>query len=205
MAALAHGRPKISSSAATRFGYSTSTRTRIAWTWCLIRKKSDWCYGPNSKNAYSQGIKIEPDFLERSGYRLPTEAEWECACRAGAVTSRTYGGSVALLGKYSWYSQNSQDRAWPCGQVKPNDLGLFDLLGNVYEWCQDQLGSSPANDYAIAQLMANGSMVREKDPGLFRGGAFTDHAANVRSAYRNWVQPWNRSNNLGFRLARTCP
>jgi len=171
----------------------------------LIRKKSDWCYGPNSKNAYSQGIKIEPDFLERSGYRLPTEAEWECACRAGAVTSRTYGGSVALLGKYSWYSQNSQDRAWPCGQVKPNDLGLFDLLGNVYEWCQDQLGSSPANDYAIAQLMANGSMVREKDPGLFRGGAFTDHAANVRSAYRNWVQPWNRSNNLGFRLARTCP
>jgi eukaryotic-like serine/threonine-protein kinase len=93
----------------------------------------------------------------------------------------------------------------PGGQVKPNDLGLFDLLGNVYEWCQDQLGSSPANDYAIAQLMANGSMVREKDPGLFRGGAFTDHAANVRSAYRNWVQPWNRSNNLGFRLARTYP
>ena len=83
-------------------------------------------------------MKIVPDALERPGYRLPTEAEWEYACRAGAVTSRYYGRSVELLGKYAWYLQNSQDRAWPCGQLLPNELGLFDMLGNVYEWCQEQ-------------------------------------------------------------------
>ena len=89
-------------------------------------------------------MKTVPDFLDRSGYRLPTEAEWEYACRSGAVTSRYYGGSVELLGQYAWYNQNSKDRAWPCGLVKPNDLGLFDMLGNVYEWCQEQYEAIPA-------------------------------------------------------------
>ena len=84
-------------------------------------------------------MKIAADFRKRSGYRLPTEAEWEYVCRAGAVTSRYYGGSRRLLPRYAWYLQNSpKTQASPCGRLKPNELGLFDLLGNVYEWCQDQ-------------------------------------------------------------------
>src|SRR5271157_1205457 len=131
------------------------------------------CYEPNDEGEYAEGMKIVPDALEQPGYRLPTEAEWEYACRAGAVTSRYYGRSVELLGKYAWYSQNSQDRAWPCGQLLPNELGLFDMLGNVYEWCQEQYypypegeGNTTTDDMNI--LLS----IKERSPRLLRGGSF---------------------------------
>ena len=101
--------------------------------------KDQWCYLPNEDGAYDEGMTIPADVLKRTGYRLPTEAEWEYACRAGTITSRYYGLSIDLLGKYAWYQANSQDHAWPCGSLLPNDLGLFDMLGNVYEWCQDRV------------------------------------------------------------------
>ena len=75
--------------------------------------------------------------LERTGYRLPTEAEWEYACRSGTITSRYYGVSTDLLGKYAWYQANSREHAWPGGSLIPNESGLFDMLGNVVEWVQD--------------------------------------------------------------------
>ena len=100
--------------------------------------KEQWCYEPNEAGAYAEGMTIPADVLQRTGYRLPTEAEWEYACRAGAVTSRYYGARVDLLGAYAWYHANSQDHAWPCGSLFPNDLGLFDMLGNMYEWCQER-------------------------------------------------------------------
>src|SRR5208337_1606480 len=105
--------------------------------WLSRKENLPECYERNDEGQYADGMKIRADALQRTGYRLPTEAEWEYACRAGAVTSRYYGRSVELLGKYAWYLQDSQDRAWPCGQLLPNELGLFDMLGNVYEWCQE--------------------------------------------------------------------
>ena len=96
------------------------------------------CYEPNEEGEYAEGMKIRARRPERTGYRLPTEAEWEYACRAGAVTSRYYGRSVELLGQVCLVLSNSQDRARPCGRLLPNDLGLFDMLGNVCEWCQEQ-------------------------------------------------------------------
>ena len=89
------------------------------------------CYEPNPDGEYATGMKIKPDALRLGGYRLPTEAEWEYACRAGAGTSRFYGASPELLGRYAWYNANSQEQAWPCGSLQPNELGLFDMLGNV--------------------------------------------------------------------------
>ncbi len=97
------------------------------------------CYEPNPDGEYATGMKIKHDALRLGGYRLPTEAEWEYACRAGAGTSRFYGASPELLGRYAWYNANSQERAWPCGSLQPNEFGLFDMLGNVYEWCQEVL------------------------------------------------------------------
>ena len=165
--------------------------------------KAQWCYEPNPKGEYAEGMKVVPDALERSGYRLPTEAEWEYACRAGAVTSRYYGVSVELLGQYAWFSQNSRDRAWPCGQVKPNDLGLFDMLGNVFEWCLDEYGDYPSAQVTSVNDIINTSSHVNTNPRILRGGTFVDRPALVRSAVRDRLAPAYRYISLGFRPSRT--
>src|SRR5262249_45059949 len=100
--------------------------------------EDQWCYLRNDSEKYEKGMTVRPNYLSLRGYRLPTEAEWEYTCRAGAVTARFYGETDELLPKYAWYAKNSRDR-WlrPVGTLKPNDLGLFDMHGNDYEWCQD--------------------------------------------------------------------
>jgi formylglycine-generating enzyme required for sulfatase activity len=100
--------------------------------------REEWCYRPNKADRYDDGMRLAPGYLAKRGYRLPTEAEWECACRAGAVTSRYYGEAEDLLKEYAWYSKTAGDGGVQAGGLlKPNDLGLFDLYGNVAEWVQD--------------------------------------------------------------------
>jgi formylglycine-generating enzyme required for sulfatase activity len=160
--------------------------------------KDQWCYVPNERGEYDKGMTIPANALERKGYRLPTEAEWEFACRAGALTSRYYGLSVELLGKYAWYLANSKERAWPCGLAVPNDLGLFDMLGNVYEWCQERYTS-----YQPGRAESSRDDIMDDTPRLLRGGSFGPRPAVVRSALRSWVAPSGRFIVNGFRLART--
>jgi formylglycine-generating enzyme required for sulfatase activity len=110
--------------------------------------ESEWCYVPvrdpgRTNPEYKVGMKLAANYLKRSGYRLPTEAEMEFATRAGSVTSRCYGETEELLPKYAWYNKNGQDRAWPVGSKKPNDLGLFDVHGNVFTWCQERFKAYP--------------------------------------------------------------
>ncbi|MFI5461423.1 MAG: formylglycine-generating enzyme family protein, partial [Isosphaerales bacterium] len=104
--------------------------------------KDQWCYLPNERGEYDAGMTIPADVLQRTGYRLPTEAEWEFACRSGTVTSRYFGLSIELLGKYAWSQANSREHAWSCGSLLPNDLGLFDMLGNEFEWVHDSMQHS---------------------------------------------------------------
>src|SRR5207245_3936582 len=99
---------------------------------------TEWCYEANAAGKYAEGMKLAANYLKRTGYRLATEAEWEYACRAGAVTSRSYGEAEDLLGKCAWYLGNSKERTWPVGRLKPNDLGLFDMHGNIWTWCQER-------------------------------------------------------------------
>jgi formylglycine-generating enzyme required for sulfatase activity len=157
------------------------------------------CYLPNPSGAYDEGMSIPADVLKRTGYRLPTEAEWEYACRSGAITGRYYGETTDLLGKHSWYQANSGEHAWSCGGLIPNDLGLFDMLGNVYEWVQDRSGgrTTIVDDISILELLS------EKNPRLLRGGSFTNQPAEVRSALRDGIAPSHRVTVNGFRPSRT--
>jgi formylglycine-generating enzyme required for sulfatase activity len=168
--------------------------------------RDQWCYLPNEGGTYAEGMSIPANVLERMGYRLPTEAEWEYACRAGTVTSRYYGASSELLGKYARYQANSREHAWAGGGLVPNDLGLFDMLGNVYEWCQDRSTAPRKETKGIySDTIDNGERVIDKNPRLLRGGAFYGLPSGVRSAVRNWIVPSDRATAVyGFRLARTC-
>src|SRR6202035_408342 len=93
----------------------------------------------NAEGKCAEGMRPVDDYLQRRGYRLPSEAEWEFAARAGAVTSRYFGTSESLLGDYAWHAKTSlNQRLLEVGRLKPNDLGLFDVLGNVKEWCSER-------------------------------------------------------------------
>ena len=153
---------------------------------------------------YKGGMKLAGNYLERSGYRLPTETEWECACRARAVTSWYYGETEELLDKYAWYIKNAQDRTWPVGSKKPNDLGLFDLHGNVFTWCQESYKDYPAQKAGEASEDKEDVLsIVSKTSRVMRGSSFANPAVVVRSAYRSWVVPTARNYAVGFRPART--
>jgi hypothetical protein len=166
--------------------------------------KDQWCYLPNEAGAYAEEMSIPADVLERTGYRLPTEAEWEFTCRAGAVTSRYYGHSLDLLDAYARYQANSKEHAWRCGSLFPNDLGLFDMLGNMCEWCQDSVNASkPAKKGIYNDSINISESTGEKNLRFLRGGSFYVRPADVRSAVRFWNAPAYRSSYYGFRPSRT--
>jgi formylglycine-generating enzyme required for sulfatase activity len=126
-------------------------------------------------------------------YRLPTEAEWEYACRAGSRGRFCFGDEEAKLGEYAWYAGRTTH---PVGQKKPNAWGLYDMHGNVWEWCQDWYG-----DYTTSQVRdPTGPEIGESR--MLRGGSFLFIARNLRSANRNWRGPDSGNFNIGFRVAR---
>jgi formylglycine-generating enzyme required for sulfatase activity len=129
------------------------------------------------------------------GYRLPTEAEWEYAARAGSTSAYGFGNDAGQLGRYAWYDGNSGKKTHPVGQKEANAWGLHDMHGNVEEWVADWYGdysSAPATD---PEGPASGS------DRVFRGGSWCDAARNCRAAYRLDLTPIFRCVSLGFRLA----
>jgi formylglycine-generating enzyme required for sulfatase activity len=166
--------------------------------------KAEWCYLDGTAN--KPGIEIAPDAMERTGYRLPTEAEWEFACRAGSQTLRFYGSSAAMLDEYAWYSGTTNgERTWPVGQLKPNDLGLFDVYGNAWEWCQDLAREDTSGD-SRAGAQARSERDREVTDiqnRVIRGSSFVSYPSFVHSAIRLWAHAGDRTYNFGLRVART--
>jgi formylglycine-generating enzyme required for sulfatase activity len=178
--------------------------------------ESEWVY-PGHFDQIKSGMELPKDYLHRTGYRLPTEAEWEYAARAGSETSRFYGSTDQLLSEYAWYSRHPQkrkgdpldpadpQRTWPVAELKPNDLGLFDVYGNVWEWCQNRLRedrpeTATAKDVEDDVLIVSDAVSRTR-----RGGAFSYGAEFMRSANRDSRNdfPSVRRDNVGFRVART--
>jgi formylglycine-generating enzyme required for sulfatase activity len=162
--------------------------------------KDQWCYEIKD----GQVTKLKSNYLSRTGYRLPTEAEMEYATRAGALTSRFYGETEELLRKYAWYTKNSQGKTWPVGSLKPNDLGLFDMQGNVYTWCQERYKNYPQGQgEERKEDHEDAYSINNQESRVLRGGSFSYPTWIVRSAYRNRDVPTYRGNFVGFRPART--
>ena len=150
----------------------------------------------------TQKERAEGKLPEGAEYRLPTEAEWEYACRAGSEAKYGFGDSDTDLADYAWFSKNSV-RTQPVGKKKANAWGLFDMHGNVWEWCSDWKGSYTADEAEDPTGAPAGPSYGHR---VFRGGSWGSTAAHCRSAARNGCGTSNsRLSGLGFRLVRTLP
>ena len=130
------------------------------------------------------------------GGRLPTEAEWECACKMGQTME--YYWDCNSNNEYAWYSENSDNRTHPVGQKKPNNLGLYDMSGNVWEWCSDWYGKSYYQDSPSNNPQGPDSGDRR----VLRGGAWNISKNRLRCTYRYRHDPDFRNDLLGFRCVR---
>jgi len=157
-----------------------------------------------------ENMQLPKDYLSRTGYRLPTEAEWEYACRAGTETPWSFGSDPSLLKDFACHignsSQDNLQRAAETRLFKPNALGLFDTHGNVSEWCFDRSRTYPdAGGPAVVDCEQDEPVVLDKDLRIIRGGSFVDSLPSLRSAYRDVSRPTNRVPSVGFRIVRTVP
>ena len=128
-------------------------------------------------------------------YRLPTEAEWEYACRAGTTTAYSFRDAESSLGDYAWYDNNSKENLHEVATKKPNPWGLFDMHGNVWEWCEDWYEES----------LSGGNDPKGPSAGSYRvirGGYWGFLASSCRSAYRTYRNPTGRYCSYGFRIVR---
>ena len=166
-------------------------------------------------NLRSRAEGFEPCYEEKGdtwrcnfkadGYRLPTEAEWEYACRAGTEREYFFGSDPRELKKYAWYTDNSSKKTHPVGQKEPNRWGLYDMYGNVAEWCNDVY----SENYYKASPSKNPRGPEEGDIKVLRGGGWQDSTDSLRSS---WRASENYSfvdacimDSMGFRCARNVP
>lgn len=139
-------------------------------------------------NKRSQAEGLQPCYdletwscnFEANGYRLPTEAEWEYACRAGTATAYFFGDTPAKLADYAWFDKNSGGHPRPVGQKQPNPWGLYDMCGNVWEWCNDFYKV----DYYPEAPRQNPRGPKAGESKVVRGGAWRFSDQSCRSGYR---------------------
>ncbi|MFA7231407.1 MAG: formylglycine-generating enzyme family protein [Victivallaceae bacterium] len=175
---------------------------RVRWTdaalYCNARSIKEGlqpCYNPATWKC---------DF-SKNGYRLPTEAEWEYACRANSSSDYYFDGEAAQLGRYGWFRNNSDEKVHPAGKKKPNAFGLYDMYGNVNEWCNDFY----AADYYLKSLTDNPRGPAAGSKRVLRGGSWSDRAKNCRSARRFSDAPTTADicqgyDTYGFRCVRNA-
>jgi len=158
------------------------------------------CSGTPGKDNYScSNVTLTaPTPYATTGWRLPTEAEWEYAYRAGTTTAWYNGDDESKVGDIAWFDENSSDTTHPVAQKQPNAWGLYDMAGNLWEWCWDWYGSYPGT--VTDPVGSTSGSYR-----VVRGGSWYHDASSTRAAYRYGIYPGYRSTAFGFRLARSRP
>jgi formylglycine-generating enzyme required for sulfatase activity len=160
-------------------------------------ERVSWNDATNYCATVTQRERLAGRIATNSAYRLPTEAEWEYACRAGTTTRFSYGDDPGYtkLSNYGWYDVNSGKTTHSVGQKLANPWGLYDMHGNVWEWCQDWYGTYPGGIAIDPQGPATGSLR------VFRGGSWSYDTRGCRSAYRYGIYPDFRPDyGRGFRV-----
>jgi len=153
---------------------------------------------------WNDAVEFCRKLSEKEGvqYRLPTEAEWEYACRAGTTTVYSFGDDPSPLGEYSWYSENvretGENHVHIVGQKKPNPWGLYDIHGNVWEWCQDWVGPYPYEAVTDPRTLSSGQLR------VNRGGSWNHSPWYCRSAFRGGSTVFTCNSYLGFRVVRNA-
>jgi formylglycine-generating enzyme required for sulfatase activity/serine/threonine protein kinase/WD40 repeat protein len=175
--------------------------TQVTWAdavafcnWLSEQEALFPCYRKNDNDEWER-------IADGAGYRLPTEAEWEYACRAGTVTQFSFGDDPALLKTHGWSGADGLGAPSLVAQKQPNPFGLFDMHGNLREWCQDWYSS---------EYYAESSPVDPAGPEfgsdrVMRGGRWSDHSVSCRSAFRSDISPFLRNRVGGFRVVRVAP
>ena len=158
---------------------------------------------------WQDAIEFCEKLSERTGkkFRLPTEAEWEYACRAGKEARYFFGNKEAKLRKYAWYWENSEKKTHPVGTKKPNRWGLYDMLGNVWEWCsdwwdRDYYKSSPGAKYFKNTPKQNPKGPPTGDDKVRRGGCSFSFPEALHVAFRDGGYAASNEENVGFRCIR---
>ena len=154
----------------------------------------DSCYMTTDQEDYFGQNHRECD-LSKNGFRLPTEAEWEYACRAGTTTNYYTGDNESDLDHAGWYRKNCDHRTHPVAQKKPNAWGLYDMHGNVWEWCNDWYYQNYNNSSSN-----NPTGPESGHDHVLRGGSWPDNAGYCRSANRCMIRPSYKNFGIGFRV-----
>lgn len=159
-------------------------------------REEEMCYPPLAE--IKPGMKMPRDYLSRTGYRLPTAAEWQFAARAGTTTPRFFGRGHDLVAQFGWYAKVSAAHVHPVGSLKPNGFGLFDVYGNVWQWNQDRAFRPAADEDREDIEPVDGPVAR-----LVFGGSFSDQAIALSSTSFIPRKPTECHTQYGMRLART--
>jgi len=161
------------------------------------KKPSDEGWGRSNRPVINVSWNDANDYAKWAGKRLPTEAEWEKACRAGSTTKYSFGDNESQLGDYAWYSSNSGSKTHPKGEKKPNAWGIYDMHGNVWEWCSDWYDGN----YYKNSPEKNPTGPASGASRVLRGGSWFTNVGRCCSACRFMVNPGFRGCYDGFRCA----